>query len=62
MLTTRAATLNDLEAIATIYNQGICSEHVTFETKEQSRDDIQSWMSESKYSLLVEKLLESNVI
>src|SRR5260370_343215 len=39
----RAATLNDTEAIASIYNEGIADRIATFETQPRSSKDIESW-------------------
>jgi L-amino acid N-acyltransferase YncA len=39
----RAATPDDSEAIARIYNQGIADRVATFETRLRSADDIRAW-------------------
>src|SRR5690349_12954339 len=43
MLRTRAATPNDAEAIARIYNEGIDDRLATFETRPRSADDVRGW-------------------
>ncbi len=42
-MNTRIATLNDVTAIAAIYNQGIEDRSSTFETRLRSAEDIQMW-------------------
>jgi L-amino acid N-acyltransferase YncA len=42
-LRVRAATVNDAEAIARIYNQGIEERTATFETRPRSTADIERW-------------------
>ena len=43
MLRTRAATPDDAEAIARIYNEGIEDRVATFETKPRSAADVRGW-------------------
>src|SRR5258708_12312480 len=40
----RVATLDDAEAIATIYNQGIEDRVATFETRPRTPEEIESWV------------------
>jgi L-amino acid N-acyltransferase YncA len=42
-MTARRATLEDSEAIARIYNQGIEDRVATFETRPRTRDDVRAW-------------------
>ncbi len=42
-MTSRPATLDDADAIARIYNQGIEDRLATFETRPRSADDIRAW-------------------
>jgi L-amino acid N-acyltransferase YncA len=44
-LTARAATPDDAEAIAAIYNEGIEDRVATFETRVRSADDIRGWFN-----------------
>jgi phosphinothricin acetyltransferase len=39
----RRATLADVDAIATIYNEGIAEGIATFETRPRSPDDVRAW-------------------
>src|SRR5438876_6818970 len=50
----RAATLNDTEAIARIYNDGIADRIATFETQPRSSKDIESWFDGSHPVVVVE--------
>lgn len=51
----RAATPNDIMAIATIYNQGIEDRVATFETHLRTADDVQDWFDDVHPILVVEK-------
>jgi L-amino acid N-acyltransferase YncA len=42
-MTSRAATLDDADAIARIYNQGIEDRIATFETRPRTAEDIRGW-------------------
>jgi len=42
-MTARAATPDDAEAIARIYNEGIADRVATFETRVRSAEDVRSW-------------------
>jgi L-amino acid N-acyltransferase YncA len=42
-VTSRIATLEDAEAIARIYNEGIVDRIATFETRPRSADDVRAW-------------------
>lgn len=42
-MNTRIATLNDVTAIAAIYNQGIEDRSATFETRLRSPEEVQTW-------------------
>ncbi len=42
-MNSRTATLNDVEAIASIYNQGIEDRSATFETRVRLPEEIQTW-------------------
>ncbi len=48
----RAATLDDAEAIARIYNQGIEDRVATFETRPRTAADIQGWFA-GRYPVVV---------
>ena len=48
----RASTLDDCEAIARIYNQGIEDRLATFETRLRTADDIRQWFG-GKYPVVV---------
>lgn len=54
-LSTRAASAADLEAIRTIYNQGIDDRIATLDTDPKSPDDIAAWWSQhdDRYAVLV---------
>lgn len=52
----RAATLADGNAIVAIYNQGIRGRSATFETRERTTDDIQSWFGVPHHPLLVAEI------
>lgn len=43
VVTARVATLEDAEAIARIYNEGIQDRIATFETRRRTVDDVRSW-------------------
>jgi L-amino acid N-acyltransferase YncA len=49
----RAATLDDCEAIARIYNQGIAERRSTFETEPRSAADIARWLGSPAYPVVV---------
>jgi phosphinothricin acetyltransferase len=50
----RAAVIEDTEAIASIYNEGIHDRIATFETRLRTPEDIQSWLSVSdQYPMVV---------
>lgn len=49
----RPATLADLPAVATIYNQGIRERVATFETRERGSDELRAWLEEPRHPLLV---------
>ncbi len=53
-MNSRAATLNDVTAIATIYNQGIEDRSATFETRLRSAEEIQQWFDATHPILVVE--------
>lgn len=54
-VTIRPASVDDLEAIAAIYNQGIADRIATLETEPKSRDDIEDWWRDrgARHSVLV---------
>ena len=54
-LTIRVATQQDCAAIAEIYNAGIRARMATFETRERTAGDIESWF-EPRYPVLVAEL------
>ena len=49
----RTATLEDAEAIARIYNDGIRGRGATFETRERTRDDVVDWFDDPRFPILV---------
>lgn len=53
-MNSRVATLNDVTAIATIYNQGIEDRSATFETRLRSAEEIQQWFDGIHPILVVE--------
>ncbi len=53
-MNSRVATLNDITAIATIYNQGIEDRSATFETRLRSAEEIQQWFDGIHPILVVE--------
>lgn len=55
MLTTRAATLDDAQDIARIYNQGIEDRTATFETAQRTADDIVRWFDGNHPIVVVEQ-------
>jgi L-amino acid N-acyltransferase YncA len=55
MMTSRHATLEDAEAIARIYNEGIQDRVATFETRLRSADDIRAWFDGVHPVLVVEE-------
>jgi L-amino acid N-acyltransferase YncA len=55
MMTSRPATLEDAEAIARIYNEGIQDRVATFETRLRSADDIHAWFDGVHPVLVVEE-------
>ncbi len=50
----RPATLNDTEAIAAIYNEGIEERSATFETQPRTADDIAAWLDGTHPVVVVE--------
>ena len=52
-ITVRAATRDDADAIARIYNDGIRGRGATFETRERTRDDILRWFDDPRFPILV---------
>ena len=55
MLTARAASLADAEAIATIYNEGIADRIGTFETEPRSTEQIAAWFDGRHPIVVVEE-------
>jgi L-amino acid N-acyltransferase YncA len=53
-VTARAATLDDAEAIARIYNEGIEDRVATFETRARSADDVRAWFDGIHPAVVVE--------
>src|SRR3954454_15334606 len=53
-VTTRPAVINDAEAIAKIYNEGIEDRIATFETRLRSADDIAKWFDGRHPVIVVE--------
>src|SRR5207245_34486 len=53
-MTTRAARLEDAEAIARIYNEGIEDRVATFETRQRSAEDVRGWFDDSHPIVVVE--------
>ena len=49
----RAATLDDCQAIARIYNEGIAERRSTFETEPRSAADIEQWLGSPSHPVLV---------
>lgn len=49
----RPALPGDAGAIASIYNEGIRERGATFETREREAEDVQSWMEDARFPLLV---------
>ncbi len=52
-LTVRRATPADVDAIASIYNDGIRGRGATFETRERTSDDILAWFADPRFPILV---------
>lgn len=55
-ISVRPARLEDASAIAAIYNQGIRGRQSTFETRERTTLDIESWFEDARFPLLVTEL------
>ncbi|MBX3063716.1 MAG: N-acetyltransferase [Anaerolineae bacterium] len=55
-LRVREAVPTDSSAIVAIYNQGIRRRSATFETRERTNDDIQSWFGVPRHPLLVAEI------
>ena len=53
-LSTRAATLADAAAIATIYNEGIADRIATFETEPRSAGQIAEWFTGRQLVIVAE--------
>jgi phosphinothricin acetyltransferase len=49
----RPAAARDLEAVATIYNDGIRGRLATFETEERRAADLESWLGAANHPFLV---------
>ena len=60
MMTSRPATLEDAEAIARIYNEGIQDRVATFETRLRSVEDIRAWFDGLHPVVVVEE--ENDVV
>jgi L-amino acid N-acyltransferase YncA len=58
---TRLATRDDLPSIAAIYNEGIRGRDATFETRERSAADIESWLERPEHPTLV-AVVHGNVV
>jgi L-amino acid N-acyltransferase YncA len=52
---TRSATLDDCEAIARIYNQGIEDRVATFETRPRTAEDVRQWFDGAHPVVVVEE-------
>ena len=52
-LTVRRATPADVDAIASIYNDGSRGRGATFETRERTSDDILAWFADPRFPILV---------
>jgi len=55
ILTTRPATIDDVDAIRSIYNQGIEDRIATLEEDPKTREDVEVWLAErgERYAVLV---------
>ncbi len=51
---TRAATLDDAPAIASIYNQGIEDRLATFETRQHTAEEVEGWFDDFHPMVVVE--------
>jgi phosphinothricin acetyltransferase len=49
----RAARPSDTTAMARIYNQGIADRVATFETRQRSAADLEAWLADDRYPVLV---------
>ena len=56
----RLASLDDAEAIAGIYNEGIADRIATFETRERTADDIRAWFDDIHPVVVIED--EKNIV
>jgi phosphinothricin acetyltransferase len=52
-VTVRVARVGDSGAIADIYNAGIRDRVATFETRERTLEDVESWFSDTRHPMLV---------
>ncbi len=52
-MNTRAATPDDAQAIAAIYNEGIADRIATFETRPRTAEDIRGWFNDSRFPVVV---------
>jgi L-amino acid N-acyltransferase YncA len=59
-VTTRAATVQDAEALARIYNEGIEDRIATFETRLRTAEEVRAWVGSSHPVVVIEE--QGNVI
>ena len=52
-LTLRPAAVDDADAIARIYNQGIRGRGATFETRERTGAEVRAWFADLRYPIVV---------
>ena len=52
-VTLRAASVEDADALARIYNQGIRGRGATFETRERTEADVRVWFGDPRYPIVV---------
>ena len=52
-LNIRPATVDDAEAVASIYNEGIRGRGATFETRERTAADVAGWLGDPRHPVLV---------
>jgi L-amino acid N-acyltransferase YncA len=52
-LAIRPATVDDAEAITSIYNEGIRGRGATFETRERTAEDVRGWFGDPRHPVLV---------
>ncbi len=57
----RRATVNDADAIASIYNDGIQDGIATFETRTRTADDVRKWFA-SRFPIVVVENSEGRII